>query len=399
MPKRVPDLVLTGATVYCTPGDEPLRGASVLVRDGSIVEVGTDPRIAQSADAQVLDCRGRSITAGFWNAHVHFHERKWGGAEQIPAAELQSQLAELTRYGFTSVFDLSSQFSNTQAIRDRIERGEVFGPRILTTGEGLIAMGGAPPAEVFRALGLMETALSEVANAKAARERVRELLRAGIDAVKIFASSPTGGRLEPGVMRAAVEEAHAAGKLVFAHPNDVADVRAVLAAGVDVVAHTTPRSGPWEPRLVEEMRSRGAALIPTLMVWKSLLRHDRLSIREMLVAAAVEQLRTWMERGGSVLFGTDLGAVEYDPAEEYRLMTAAGATFPAMLAALTTAPALQFDGDARRGEVRVGNRADLTVLTGDPAIQITALASVRYTIRAGEIIYAEPSSATPKIPM
>ncbi|HMF29346.1 MAG TPA: amidohydrolase family protein [Candidatus Cybelea sp.] len=395
LPNRAPDLALTGATVYPAPAERPLRDATVVIRSGRVAEV----RSVATADAfpgvTVLDCSGCTITAGFWNTHVHFHERKWADAAQIPAPELQHQLDELIRFGFTSVFDLSSRLSNTRALRDRIERGEVRGPRILTTGEGLIPLGGAPSPEVFRALGLMETALSEVSDAHAARERARELLDAGVDALKLFVSSPAGGRLEGNAMRAAVEAAHAAGKLVFAHPNDAADVHEALDAGVDVIAHTTPRSGAWDDALLEQMESRAVALIPTLLVWKSLMRHDRLSIRERLVTMAVEQLRNWMEREGCVLFGTDLGAVEYDPADEYTLMAQAGATFPAILASLTTAPAQRIDADATRAEVRAGHCADLTVLTGDPAIDIAALSSVRYTIRAGEVIYAEPTSRTP----
>jgi hypothetical protein len=60
----------------------------------------------------VLDCSGLTITAGFWNSHVHFFERKWANAATIPAPELTRQLQEmLTRYGFTSVFDLGSMWA------------------------------------------------------------------------------------------------------------------------------------------------------------------------------------------------------------------------------------------------------------------------------------------------
>jgi imidazolonepropionase-like amidohydrolase len=102
------------------------------VIDGdTIVDVGSDV----PAGAKTIDCSGLTITAGFWNSHVHFFERMWAGAKSIPAAELQRQLDEfLTRYGFVSVFDLSSDRRNTRAVRDRIEAGEVSGPRIRTTG-------------------------------------------------------------------------------------------------------------------------------------------------------------------------------------------------------------------------------------------------------------------------
>jgi hypothetical protein len=64
-------------------------------------------------------------------------ERKWTKAAGIPAPELGRQLEDmLTRYGFTSVFDLSSLWENTRVIPDRIESGEVPGPRIRSTGGG-----------------------------------------------------------------------------------------------------------------------------------------------------------------------------------------------------------------------------------------------------------------------
>jgi imidazolonepropionase-like amidohydrolase len=162
---------------------------------------------------------------------------------------------------------------------------------------------------------------------------------------------------------------------------------AALDGGVDIIAHTSPRSGPWESALLAAMRAREAALIPTLMVWQSMMRHDRVATREALVETAVSQLRAWLECGGCVLFGTDLGAVEYDPSEEYELMGRAGTTFRQILASLTTGPAQRFEGGPNAGEIALGKPADLVVLDRDPSQSLSAFTSVRYTLRAGEIIY------------
>jgi imidazolonepropionase-like amidohydrolase len=68
-------------------------------------------------------------------------------------------------------------------------------------------------------------------------------------------------------------------------------------------------------------------------------------------------------------------------------MAEAGMSFPQILASLTTAPAERF-GDANQlGRIAPGMRADLVVLKGDPARNIRALAEVKYTMRAGKIIY------------
>ncbi len=363
-----------------------LRDAAILVRDGSIADVGSRA-LERARGETVLDCSGAVVAAGFWNCHVHFHERKWANVAEIPAAELERQLRELTRYGFTSVFDLSSPWSNTRALRDRIESGEVAGPRVYSTGEGLIPLGGRPSAEAFRMLGLVETALPEVASFGDARDAARELLVAGVDGIKLFVSAPPAEALSPDAIRAACDEAHRAGKPAFAHPNTAADVFAALDGGVDIVAHTTPRSGPWDEDVLEALSAHGAALIPTLMVWESMMRHDRISVRENAVATSVGQLRAWLERDGELLFGTDLGAVEPDPAREYALMRDAGATFEQILASLTTSPARRFAAPAHTGRVAAGSPADLVVLEGDPAEDLARLTSVRYTIRNGSVIY------------
>jgi len=135
------------------------------------------------------------------------------------------------------------------------------------------------------------------------------------------------------------------------------------------------------------MNERGAALTPTLWLWKWYARHDRRSAQDMIVNTEVAQLRAWVERGGTVLFGTDLGAVDPDPTEEYMLMTQAGMSFPQILASLTNAPAERFGHSKQVGRVAAGLQADLVVLNNDPSQNMQALSNVQYTLREGKIIY------------
>lgn len=383
------DLALVGGRIYVGPTDPPIVDGIVLIHDGIITAVGPRERVRVPRSAPSLDCTGLTITAGFWNSHVHFFERKWENAAAIPAAELGRQIQDMiTRYGFTSVFDLGSMWENTRRIRDRIESGEVPGPGIRSTGEALLAPRAMPPAEIIRMLGNMFTPSPEIADAAQATAASSALLRAGVDAVKVHLQRPPppAAPIPESAIRAAVVEAHRAGKPVFVHPNDRADVLAAVNAGVDVVAHTTPRS-PWDDTVIARMKERQVVLIPTLTIWRYLLRHDRISTQEESVAAAIAQLRAWMAAGGTVLFGNDLGAVEYDPREEYALMAAAGMTFPQILAALTTAPAERFGASQQLGRVATGLRADLAILQGDPSNDLQALSAVRYTLRAGRIVF------------
>lgn len=364
----MPPRALTGAV-----------NGDVLIDGDRIAAVGDRSSMQLPGDVETIDCSGATIVPGLVNAHVHFFERKWADARATPAAELAAQLEDFTRYGFTSVFDLSSAWANTRALRDRIESGEIAGPRIRSTGEGLVPPGALPPPAVMGVMGVMNTPLPEVADARAAGEAARTLLDQGVDALKVFLSSNSGQAvMDFDVLRAIVAEAHGAHKRVFVHPNTAEDVRTALHAGVDVIAHTTPRSGPWGQDILGAARERRTALIPTLSLWKQLMRHDRRSVQDAMIASAVEQLRAWCDAGGIVIFGTDYGAVGADPGEEYALMQHAGMTVDEILASMTSVPA-DFFGEPDRGRVAPGHVADLVVLDAP-------LGNARMTIRNGEMI-------------
>jgi imidazolonepropionase-like amidohydrolase len=274
-------IALARGTIYVDPWDEPIRDGTIVIDGKYIKALGARNRVQIPNDARVLDCTGLSLTAGFWNSHVHFTERKWSDASRIPAATLALQLQDFTSYGFTSVFDLSSALENTKEIRRRIESAEVDGPRVLSTGEGIVPAGAAPSDQVFAAMGWMNVSLTEVGDPEQAAAAARRLLDQGPDAVKIFASgapSAAPHTLTEESMHAVVEVAHAAHKPVFVHPNSGDDVRRAVSARVDVIGHTVPSADAWKDAFTRASQVE-IPLTPTLMLWKSALR-----------PAAIEQL-------------------------------------------------------------------------------------------------------------
>jgi imidazolonepropionase-like amidohydrolase len=235
-------------------------------------------------------------------------------------------------------------------------------------------------------LGQVKTPLPEAADGASAAHIVRELVAKNVDAIKLFASIPSGAMLSVETMHAAVREAHEAGKPVFVHPNSTEDIERAADAQVDIVAHTTPRGSEWPPKLLSHMHAANMALTPTLALWQHFLQHDRVSVAAQQAVNATNQLRAWHERDGAVLFGTDLGAVDPNPLSEYALMRRAGLGFRDILASLTTVPSQRFRA-ANAGVVRPGFRADLVVLDGDPAANLRTLGMVHCTLRGGKMIY------------
>jgi imidazolonepropionase-like amidohydrolase len=160
---------------------------------------------------------------------------------------------------------------------------------------------------------------------------------------------------------------------------------------VDVLVHTAPLSGAWSPALIDRMKRNRMALIPTLTLFEvegKKFGESPEDIRAVL-NIAFRQLKGYSEAGGQILFGTDVGYTDYfDTAEEFTLMARAGLNFRQILASLTTNPARRFGLARRSGHVAKGMEGDLLVLAGDPANDLMALSRVRYTIRAGKVIYA-----------
>jgi imidazolonepropionase-like amidohydrolase len=193
--------------------------------------------------------------------------------------------------------------------------------------------------------------------------------------------------MDVAVAKAAVDVAHAQGKPVFAHPQNRTGLETVIAAGVDVLAHTVPGEPGYSPEQLAQFKSQGVALIPTLSLFSFIVGGPALAAR--LVESGVNQLKAFSDNGGPVLFGTDVGfTTMYDTSLEYELMHRA-LSERQVLASLTTNPALYFKA-ARKGKVEQGFDADLVVLDGDPIAEVRNLAKIAFTIRAGQVIYHRP---------
>src|SRR5215472_11613712 len=240
--RPVPGLALVGAKIYPSPTDEAITDGVVLIKGSKIIEIGKRGKIRIPPGFETVNCDGLTLTAGFWNSHVHFVQRKWANVRAIPAAELSEQMAEMiTRWGFTSVFDIGSAWENTRHLRDRIESGEIPGPRIRSTGEILFPKRGAPEPRILDVTGTMRIQLPEVQEPAEAIAQAKRLLDSGVDGIKVYAASlgsPTV-LLPQNAIEAAAHEAHARGKPVFAHPQNREGLMAAVHGGANTVGTST----------------------------------------------------------------------------------------------------------------------------------------------------------------
>lgn len=388
------DLALTHARIYAAPDAGPIADGTILIHHGRIAALAAGAAVHVPRDAVRIDLHGDSVMAGFWNCHVHLMTPPLLNAGKHSDAVLTQELRQmLTRWGFTTVFDTASQLTNTNLIRQRIAAGRVTGPAILTVGDPFYPKGGTPiyVRQFMKDNGFPD---EEIVSLSAAVARAHRQIHEGADGVKLFAGAIVGG--EVGVLpmpldqaRALVEAAHAEGKPVFAHPSNLAGLEVSMDSGVDVLAHTTPMTGPWSAELTARIYAHHMALIPTLTLFEVEAKKFGESPQELQgdLDAGVQQVESYAKAGGQILFGTDVGYTDaYDTTEEYRQLARA-LDWRQILQSLTAAPAQRFGYAGHKGRLAPGMDADLVALDGDPSQDVTAFARVRLTIREGRTIY------------
>lgn len=378
-------LAIRDVRVYATPDSDPVEHATVLARNGIIVGVGTDVAIPQ--DTRILECPNCTVTAGFWNSHVHFTESKWDFSAYKSSDTLNAQLADmLTSRGFTAVVDLGSDIRQTVSLRRRIESGDLKGPQIYTAGSGIYPPHGIP--YYLADMPLFIRWLMPQPETPQAGERIVETgIARGADVLKLF----TGSIVKPGtvlpmpveIAKAAVEVAHRHGQIAFAHPSNLAGTKVAMDAGVDVLAHAPSDASGVDNALLQSVIDRRMSMIPTLKMFATTASRN-----PAFLDPIYDIVRRFHSLGGDLIFGTDVGYMEdYSTEDEFQALAQSGLNNREILRMLTLAPAARLKADAQRGTVTPGKLADLVVLDGDPAADVAAFSRVHFTIRMGRLIY------------
>ncbi len=379
-------LAIEHARIYVSPNDPPIEDGTVLVRNGLIAAVGD--QVVVPSDATIVPCDHCVVTAGFWNAHVHFTEPKWSMANWKSAATLNPQLADMfLSRGFTTVIDLASNPADTFSIRRRIEKGELTGPYIYTAGTPLYPPHGVPFYIRETAPEWIVAMLPQPDTPADATRIVRRNLASGADLTKLFTGSWIArGHVLPmpvNIARAAVTESHLNGKLVFAHPSNLAGVQVAIDSGVDVLAHAADDTRGVDAKLLSSAISKNMAMIPTLKMFASTVTTDLHYMDP--ICAEVQQFH---QLGGTLIFGTDVGYMsDYTTEGEFVELGKSGLDWKTVLAMLTTNPAARMGVSDSKGTVTPGKLADLTILDADPATDLTNFSHVRAVIRSGGLIW------------
>ncbi len=393
------DLAFVNARVLAMTGPGALEGHTVIVRDGRIHAIGPSTQLAPNADDAVIDAAGRTLMPGL--AEMHAHVPVPQGPNQ-PPGYTEDVLMLWVANGVTLARGMLGHPLHLE-LRERLERHEVLGPRLITSGPSFS--------------GQSVTAVD------AARRRVAAQAEAGYDFLKIH---PGLTREQYDAIVEAAAETHI--RLAGHVPVDVGLARA-LEAGQETVDHldgyihalvADPDAHPDAARsffgiglipharpdaiasVAAETRASGAAMVPTETLFENFLAavddmegleqrpenvylppelktaylarlQDAGAMADLLVGFLDlrKQLLAALHRAGvPILLGSDSPQIMNVPGfashRELEAMVAAGLSPFAALESGTTAPARFFGAEGQYGSIVPGAEADLILLRDDP---------------------------------
>ncbi|MHB1326927.1 MAG: amidohydrolase family protein [Gemmatimonadales bacterium] len=123
--------VLRGARIITMRGDEVIEKGDLLVRNNRIAAVGPQGSFAIPSGAHVVDVTGKTIVPGYVDTHAHMFGMGWG----LHRTESWQYYANLA-YGVTTTRDPQTGALDVLDYSDRVESGDMLGPRIFSTGRG-----------------------------------------------------------------------------------------------------------------------------------------------------------------------------------------------------------------------------------------------------------------------
>lgn len=232
---------LVGGTLLDGNGGPPIRNSVILVEDDRITAVGNQDSLIVPEGYEIISTEGMTVLPGLWEMHAHlmltghadydhWHPTYADRMEDeiMPASAVQLLLA-----GVTTARDLGAPLDISLSIRDRINSGELPGPRLFVSGP-FIQHRTRPGAEHYR---------WGIEGEREARARVNELADAGVDVIKLIDQD----EMTLAEARAVVDQAHQRGLTVVAHSHRPNEILRGLEIGVDNFEHTGLTTAPAYP--------------------------------------------------------------------------------------------------------------------------------------------------------
>ena len=388
---------------------EVLENYVIYVEDGHIVRISSDVLDGY----EKIDLKGQYIMPGLINMHVHLPSSGKPQKKEVDTTKLVNFVTKykLTRLvlqkicessaktqllsGVTTIRTMGGVENYDAIIRDRIESGEILGPRVLASNMAV----SVPKGHMAGSLAY------EATSAKEAAEYVDKIIEGKPNVIKLMI---TGGVLdakkkgEPGLLKmpaeyvkAACDKAHVHGYQVAAHVESPEGVRVALENGVDTIEH----GAKPDEKIIQLFKEKGASHIATLSPALPFALFDRnvSHVSEMaqyngklVFEGIIDCAKVCLENNIPVGLGTDTGCpyiTHYDMWRElYYFHKYCGVSNRFALYTATKRNAEIAGIDDCVGTIDIGKEVDMIVTKDNPLNSLEALRHVSMVITKGKVV-------------
>lgn len=378
----------TGARLFDGTDRAPIDNATIVVREGRIAAAGPASAVAIPAGAERISLAGKTVIPGLVNAHGHVNNTA-------------RDLGVYAAYGVTTVYSLGDEKPDAFAARDSQNTPSLARSRVFVAGP------------------VLNPKTPDEARAQVAANIA---MKANIIKIRVDDNLGTTPKMAPEIYRAVIDESHKRGMRTAVHLFYLADAKAVLDAGADLIAHSV-RDLDVDAGVIAQMKARNVCLVPTLMREVSTFAYDTTpaffsdplflkhadpqwveDIKAPAAQARVKaspsaarykaglevarrNLKKLFDSGVRIAMGTDTGPVGrfqgYFELMEIEMMVEAGLTPRQALLASTSVAAACQQIDRDLGTVQAGKWADFVVLNADPLADIRNIRQIDSVYVAG----------------
>ena len=401
-------LVVLGTLVGAQDGATTIRAGLLIDGTGAtrrnariLIEGGTITRIDGLRGAVTHDLSNVVVMPGWIDTHVHLaaHFDDDGKTHRSETQESEGQAmlyAVANAYrtlmgGFTTVQSLGSPLDTD--LREWIARGELPGPRVLTS---------------------IRPVTAETGDVEAIRQFVQTLATDGADVVKVLASASIrdGGErtMSDPQIQAACGEATSLGLRTAVHAYGTEVIRSAILAGCTSIEH----GNQYDDDVIELLAEHGTYLSPQIsLVYQNYFdNRDRFlgvgnytsagfaRMEEARRAGIDTFIRTLTNPSVKIVLGTDAiaGAHGLNVEELVARVEDGRQDEMAVILSATSVAAESLGLGDEIGTIAAGFKADLVAVDGNPIDNITNVRNVRFVMKDGQVYRNDVRPVTPSAP-